>query len=291
MRDESAPDIRTAGPRSPGAWTRRRFLAAGGLLGLGTGLDAFGIEPGAVRVTRTELPVPGLGREFDGLRMAHVTDVHFPGNRRAARHAAAILARERPEIVVCTGDLVEHREALPLLTGFVREARGTLATIGIFGNWERRAKIADAELARAYADGGATMLQDARMVLSRGRARLGIAGLGDALYQEPSPGPQVLDPSLSDADIWLVHCPAYADRLPAAIPRLPAALLSGHTHGGQIRLPGWVPYTPVGSGRYVNGWYRTGRAPLYVSRGVGTVEIEARFCCPPELPIFTLRRA
>ena len=269
---------------------RRRLLIGGALTAAALALDGFGLEPAEVLLTRSELPVPGLDRAFDGMTIAQVSDVHFPGNQRAASETLRLLHRERPDIVLCTGDMVEKREALGMLTEFVRQARGARTTIGIFGNWERKAHISDAQLADAYRRAGATMLQDARMVLREGAGRLGIAGLGDALYRAPSLGPQVLDPSLSDADLWLVHCPAYADRLPE-VPRKPAALLSGHTHGGQVRLPGWVPYTPLGSGRFVEGWYRDTRAPLYVSRGIGTVEIPARFCCPPELPIFTLRRA
>jgi predicted MPP superfamily phosphohydrolase len=65
----------------------------------------------------------------------------------------------------------------------------------------------------------------------------------------------------------------------------------GHTHGGQIRLPPIPAVTPPGSGRFVAGWYRDTFAPMYVSRGIGTTEIRARFLCPPEAPLFTLRRA
>lgn len=269
---------------------RRRLLAAGALTAVGVALDGFGLEAAEVLITRSDLPVPGLDRAFDGMTIAQVSDVHLPGNQRAAKECLALLRRERPDIVLCTGDMVEHVDALGMLTEFVQQGRGTRATIGIFGNWERKAHISDVLLADAYRRAGAMMLQDARMVLREGAGRLGIAGLGDALYRAPSLGPQVLDPSLSDTDLWLVHCPAYAERLPE-VPRKPAALLAGHTHGGQIRLPGWVPYTPLGSGRFVDGWYLDARAPLYVSRGIGTVEIPARFCCPPELPIFTLRRA
>jgi predicted MPP superfamily phosphohydrolase len=269
---------------------RRRLLIAGALTAAGLALDTFGLEPAEVLITRTDLPVPGLDRAFDGMTIAQVSDLHLPGNQRAAKATLALIQRERPDIVVCTGDMVERADALGMLTEFVRQARGRRATIGIFGNWERMALISDAVLADAYRRAGATMLQEARMVLSEGSGRLGIAGLGVALDRAPSLGPHLLDPSLSDADLYLVHCPAYADQLPE-VPRKPAALLSGHTHGGQIRVPGWVPYTPRGSGRFVEGWYHDARAPLYVSRGIGTVEIRARFCCPPELPIFTLRPA
>jgi predicted MPP superfamily phosphohydrolase len=285
MTQDSSPD-----PEQPRMPARRRLLMAGAFAAAGIGLDALGLEPQEVLVTRTALPVPGLDAAFQGMTIAQVSDVHLPGNHRAARHALTLLKREKPDVVLCTGDLVENRESLGMLSEFVGQARGSLATVGIFGNWERMAQLTDQELAAAYRAGGGLLLQDARLVLRQGSGRLGIAGLGDALYREPSLGPEVLDPDLSDADIWMVHCPAYAERLPSSIPRLPAALLSGHTHGGQIRLPGWVPYRPVGSGRFIEGWYRDTRAPLYVSRGVGTVEIQARFCCPPEIPIFTLQR-
>jgi predicted MPP superfamily phosphohydrolase len=74
------------------------------------------------------------------------------------------------------------------------------------------------------------------------------------------------------------------ERFPA-----PAAIIAGHTHGGQIRLPFYAPYTPWGSGRFVAGWYHDTLAPLYVSRGIGTVTIPARLFCLPEVALFTLQ--
>src|SRR5947199_300293 len=92
-----------------------------------------------------------------------------------------------------------------------------------------------------------------------------------------------------DPTVWVLHAPAYVDRISVgSVPR-PAAIISGHTHGGQVRLPFYTPYTPYGSGRFVAGWYRDTLAPLYVSRGIGTVSLPVRLFCPPELPIFTLK--
>ncbi len=87
----------------------------------------------------------------------------------------------------------------------------------------------------------------------------------------------------------MIHAPGYVDGVPRDLASRPAAILAGHTHGGQVRLPFYTPYTPTGSGRFVAGWYRDTVAPLYVARGIGTIVIPARFFCPPELPIFTLR--
>ena len=66
-------------------------------------------------------------------------------------------------------------------------------------------------------------------------------------------------------------------------------LISNTDFAAKTYLPWTTSFTPPGSGRYVEGWYREGTAPLYVSRGVGTVIVEARLFCVPEIPIFTLR--
>jgi predicted MPP superfamily phosphohydrolase len=66
-------------------------------------------------------------------------------------------------------------------------------------------------------------------------------------------------------------------------------MLAGHTHGGQIRFFGFAPVLPRGSGGYVSGWYRgRSRLPMYVSRGIGTSLLRARFGAPPEIPVFEI---
>jgi|SRR5688500_842191 len=264
--------------------TRRRFIAAAAAA---AAADAFLIERSVVRVTRHDISVAGLPPGLDGLTIAQVSDTHLPGNRVASSRAVDIIARERPDVVAFTGDIVEYGESLSQLTDMVRTARGTLATIGIYGNWERRTGIRESALATAYERAGAELLVSRTTVVERNGDRLAFVGLDDALYSAPDLSRALAGPQES-ATIWLVHCPAFADRIPEGTPR-PSAILAGHTHGGQIRLPGWTPHTPIGSGDYVAGWYRAGGTPLYVSRGVGTVVVPARFFAPAELPIFTLR--
>lgn len=264
---------------------------ATGAAGAVLAADSCGLETMLVRLTREDLPVPSLPAELAGVTIAHVSDLHLPGNRGAARFALELLERERPDVIVFTGDMVEETAALPLLTEFVAGIPRGPVMVAIHGNWERKARIPRRLLERAYEKSGAELLVNGRASLARGKSRLGLVGLDDGLYNEPVLNATIRDPDATDADVWLVHCPAYRDRVPPDLSRRPAALLAGHTHGGQIRLPGWIPALPLGSGDYVEGWYRENGVPLYVSRGVGTVMIEARFCCPAQLPVFTLRRA
>jgi hypothetical protein len=253
--------------------------------------DALAFEPGHVVVTRHDVPIAGLPSALDGLRIAQLTDVHLPGSSDAARDAAEAVRRERPDVVVCTGDICEGVSSLGALVAFIRGVRGSLGTFGTFGNWERRGGITRGLAELAYAEAGAEFLNNASAVVELGGARLGILGIDDVVHGAPDlPGALATRPDAA-LDIWLMHAPGYADTIPRDGTRPPAFMLAGHTHGGQIRLPGWAPYTPGGSGRYVSGWYGEGFAPMYVSRGVGTVGVRARLFCLPEVPIFTLRQA
>jgi predicted MPP superfamily phosphohydrolase len=271
-------------------YSRRRFLTViGGACGAVLGVDALALEPGDVLVSRHEVPIRGLHPALDGLRLAHVTDVHFPGNVVAARATLAHLRRERPEIVVMTGDMTEHVYALPSVSAFAQAARGTIATVATLGNWEYVCGAAR-RAGEAYRTAGADLLVNRHRDIRVGGASLALVGLDDPVRGRPDPRPARSGMPPESLEIWLVHAPGFVSHRLAQVSSPPALVLSGHTHGGQIRLPLLPAITPEGSGRFVAGWYRDTFAPLYVSRGIGTTTIPARFRCPPELPIFTFRR-
>lgn len=266
--------------------SRRRFLAGLGAAGAVIGADAFGLEANRVLLSRHNVRVPGLPPPLRGLRIAQVSDVHLPGNRLAARAALAHLQRERPEVVVLSGDMTESARATGQVREFASAARGTLATVALLGNWEYRAGLVGDAARSLYAGVGVRLLINQSAVVDLGGSSLALVGLDDVLSGRPDL--TAARAGLSDSvEIWLVHEPTFADQLGPVGPR-PAMLLAGHTHGGQIRIPFVPPLTPVGAGRFLEGWYRDTPAPLYVSRGVGTTSIPARFRCPAELPIFTL---
>ena len=238
-------------------------------------------------LSRHDVRVPGLPSSLRGLRIAQVTDVHFPGNRIAARAALAHLQRERPEIVVLNGDMTESASAGGEVREFAAAARGTIATVAVLGNWEYRVGIVGEAARSLYAGTGVRLLINETAVIKVGGAGLAVVGLDDVLSGHPDIS--TARNGVADAvEIWLVHEPNFADQIPSSIEVKPALLLAGHTHGGQIRLPFLPPITPVGAGRFLEGWYRDTPAPLYVSRGIGTTTIPARFRCPAELPVFTL---
>jgi len=272
--------------------SRRRFLAlAGGALGAAAlGADAFLFEPEHVQLSRHDVRVPGLPRGLEGLRIAQVSDVHFPGNIAAGEAALEHLERERPEIVVLTGDMLERPRAMPQLTEFARRARGSIATVATLGNWEYYSQTIP-RLPALYSAAGVELLVNARREVVVGDTSVVLVGLDDPVMGRPDIYRARAGLTSGRVEVWLVHAPGIVSHRLQHEEAGPAFLLAGHTHGGQVRLPLVPAVTPPGSGRFVEGWYRDTFAPLYVSRGVGTTTIPARFRCPPELPIFTLHAA
>lgn len=251
----------------------------------------FAVEPRRLEVTRHAIPVRGLSPRLDGLRVAQVSDVHLPANTEVAEEVLGVLTRERPEIVLFTGDICESATAEADLIAYLRRARGNAVSFATLGNWEIRGGLGGEEGRRAYEAGGVPLLTNSHQTIELHGAALTFVGLDDYAAGAPNPKVALEARPREVPEIWLTHAPELADHLPFGLTSRPAALLTGHTHGGQICLPGLPIYTPVGSGRFVAGWYRDTVAPLYVSRGIGTADIRARLFCPPELPIFTLQRA
>jgi len=271
--------------------TRRRFLgaAAGALAAAALG-DGFVREPAAIELTRHDLAIPGLDPRLAGLRLACVTDVHLHrAFSRAARATLALLEREHPDVVLLIGDICNRRSDLPVLGDWARAARGTQATFATLGNWEHDGGIDRGRGERTYGQAGVELLYNSSARVTIHGAELTLVGIDDPVAGEPDLAAAVRGLDAADPAIWIVHAPGFVDGVPRDRFPAPAAILAGHTHGGQIRLPFYAPYTPAGSGRFVAGWYRDTLAPLYVSRGVGTVLIPARLFCPPEVAVFTLR--
>jgi predicted MPP superfamily phosphohydrolase len=271
--------------------SRRRFLAGVGAAGAALAADAFGYEAHRVLVSRHDVRVGGLPGSLDGLRIAQVSDVHLPGNQLAARTTLEHLDRERPDIVILTGDMTESAGALSQVRDFASDARGPLATVALLGNWEYRAGVQGAAARETYRRAGVDLLVNATKTIDVGGTPLSLVGLDDAVAGQPDLMEARRSAISGATEIWLIHSPIFAENPPVGVAARPIMVLAGHTHGGQIRLPLVPPVKPVGAGRFLEGWYHDTFAPLYVSRGVGTTGIPARFRCPAELPIFTLRAA
>lgn len=262
--------------------TLRRFLAALGilvLLGIACVVDAFVIEPSWPKVVRIDAELAGL---TSPVTIALLADPHTKELRRLERRVHAILAREKPDAIFVAGDLAHGRGRAEDVAPFLQGMSAPLGTWVVPGNWDYWRGGPDAGLA-AYRRAGARTLKDE---VARLRDDLVLVGLDDTLGGDPDPAGVLALATGGGAVIVLMHEPGLFEDLAGAAP----LALAGHTHGGQGRLPFYGALTtPPGSGAFVDGWYEKNGSRMYVSRGLGTSVIAARFFCRPEVTMITLR--
>jgi predicted MPP superfamily phosphohydrolase len=237
------------------------------------------LSEGDVRLA--DLPQP-----FDGLKLLLITDPHAGPfvSPRALRQAMARLQLLQPDLILLGGDitssrtreLTAHREAFALL-------HAPLGVYAVLGNHDHYSDRPD-RVRRGLQELGIEVLHNRSVRLDRGGARLSLAGVDDWLLGEPD-----LDAALAEVaapTILLSHNP---DLFFEAARRGVALTLSGHTHGGQIRVPGLPVLVRQSRYRLDEGRFRSGVSELIVSRGIGAVGLPWRCFCPPEAVLITLR--
>ena len=281
--------------------SRRQFgklaLKTGAGIALIGTLDGFVVEPHfRLAVESIEFKLSRLPAEFDGFRIVQLTDIHF-GPNIGTKHVRKCMEAVRafnPDLVVLTGDFVSHpllkrnrkqgaKHAEPCADALVEfKDAPQIAILGNHDHWT------DAEIVHgALAERGITVLRNASTVVERGGKRLWIAGVDDVFEGKADLTAALANVPVEEATILLAHEPDYADY----VARFPVDLqLSGHSHGGQVRIPGVGPLIlPALARKYHSGYYRVGGLQLYTSRGVGLINPPVRFHCPPEITLITLR--
>jgi predicted MPP superfamily phosphohydrolase len=257
------------------------------LLAIGACVDAFLIEPNWLEITRHEVPIAGLPQQLDGFTLAHISDAHLKHIGTIEEAIARVVQTESVQLVLLTGDMVDSVYMLGVLQDFCCGLRknGTVV-LAALGNWEHWGNVPVLELAKSYSRLGAKLLVNEAALVSDG---VRVYATDDSTSGSPKVTP--LYDNIKAPTLLVTHSPAFLDSA-AFRPGAFSLALSGHTHGGQMRLgPKGVPFRPWGCGRFVGGWYDTPGGRAYVSRGTGMSILPARFTCRPELPIIRLRRA
>ena len=268
--------------------TRRALLQT--LVGAGAGVvggaGGYGYLYGrrALDVTTSEVPVNGLPDALSGLRIGLLTDVHRSRwvSHEDVQAAVQRLMRARPDVIVLGGDYVTWGDR-----AFVEPAAEALSALSaphggfaILGNHDD-----DRDMPAALGSHGITVLRDARTRLTIKNEPLELAGI--RFWTRRAADIAAVLRGATGTVILLAHDPR---RLTEAAGLGVPLVLSGHTHGGQVVLPGLgapaAQKFPV-----VAGLARQGRTTLFVSRGVGTVYVPVRINCPPEVAVLTLRPA
>jgi len=264
--------------------SRRNWLARS--LFYGTPFAGFGygsvVEKRWLDVTRTTVPLHPRHAALAGLKIAVMGDFHHDdfGDNRLIRRAVEAINEEGVDLVFLVGDYIsEDPDAIVPLCEELRELRPRLGTIGVMGNHDRWHH--DSILTTSLNEAGVRILINESQefpdfsIVGMDSHWGGASNLPVALRNLPEDKPILL--GWHEPDTFDLHDD----------PRI-ALQMSGHTHGGQICAPFYGPILLPKYGRkYPYGLYRRGPASLFVTRGIGTLTIPARFLCAPEVAILT----
>lgn len=268
------------------AITRRAAIKT--VLATAVGSAVAGVTYGAaverhrIGMTSATLPVSGLPSALDGLRVGLITDVHHSSLVPAAdvMQAIELALSARPDLIVLGGDYVTFGDRA--FVGPVAELLGSLhAPQGVFailGNHDD-----DRDMPAALANKGFAVLKDQRTTISVRGETLTLAGI--RFWTRRADNIARIVKGADGTVLLLAHDPR---RLVEAADLAVPAVLSGHTHGGQIVMPG-VGAIARRSFPVLSGLGQQGDTSIFVSRGVGTVYVPVRINCPPEVALVTLR--
>jgi len=252
-----------------------------------------------MEVTERTLKIHELPDAFVGFRFVQISDLHLVEYTEAwfLQRAVDTINQLNPELVLITGDFVSRGPATERVAW---RAAGTAAEIlstlkapqryACLGNHD--VGVGAGHVINPLADRGIPMLIDSYIPIERGSDYFWLCGSDDAGTRDPDLNLAVPD-APSAPVILMCHEPDYVDHV-IRHPRFPwiDAMLSGHTHGGQVRLPvlGPLILPPMGK-KYIEGAFQFGDMELYVNRGLGTVGLPLRLNCPAEITHFTMQRA
>jgi predicted MPP superfamily phosphohydrolase len=265
--------------------TRRNWIARTTILGSGFGCFGYGtlVEKHWLDVTRKIIPLAPDHAALDGLKIAVMADFHFDdyGDKNLIRRAVNVINEEKVDLVCLPGDFISTDPASVIpLCNELGELRSRFGTYGMMGNHDR-VHLTSAAL-KTLDRAGVRMLVNE----SEEFDDFAIAGIDSFCRGNPDLAGAIrsVDPGKPVILGW--HEPDTFDTY--ADPRI-ALQISGHTHGGQICAPVYGPVLlPIFGKNYPYGHYQRGLNSLFVTRGIGTLTIPARFLCAPEVAILSL---
>jgi predicted MPP superfamily phosphohydrolase len=270
---------------------KTRTLIGGAALGASAlAAYAFLVEPRWLELTRPRIHVRGLPSALEGLRIGLLTDMHAGAGTPISviRRACRMVMAEAPQLIALTGDFAaDDAPSFQRVLGALAELRAPLGVYAVPGNHDYIVGI-DRWHREVQATGSIQDLTNTAVLREVRGARVCIAGVDDFTSGEPTlealPAPED-----RDLTILLAHDPDQGERSRRAHDRVDL-VLSGHTHGGQVRLPfvGALLNPARHDELYEQGLRRRPWTQVYTSRGVGTVHLAVRFLCRPEAAVLEL---
>ncbi len=266
-----------------------RYLVALFLASSGGASYARYLEPQWVETVRLVLPLPRLPDPFVGIMVAHISDLHV-GPLVSSDYIYRTLRwvmQNKPDVIFITGDFISRDSQLTSEVEAVLSALsaplGVYSVLGNHDHWNHPQRVQTMVTAA-----GISVLRNEHTFIEKDGKRLWLLGVDDAYVGADDLGRTLRGVPEDAVKILLVHEPDFAD---IALEQDIALQLSGHSHGGQVRLPLiGPPLLPYLGRKYPAGLYQVGKGYLYTNRGLGMIAPAVRINCRPEVTFITLTR-
>jgi len=282
--------------------TRRQFLRAAAVTGVAgfaaVAGDGVLLASNSPRIVRRDIKLRRWPERLNGFTIAVLSDFHYDQYFSVHPLEAAIgmVNGLKPDLIALGGDFV----SMPMVGGSYAKAAflaepcaALLAKMNapeglwaVLGNHDFNTD--PRHVTHALEAQGITVLANRAVAISRNGGRFWLGGVNDVLSETADVGQTVRGIPENEATVLLAHEPDYAD----LVRQYPVDLqISGHSHGGQVRLPLLPPlFLPELARKYFLGLYQIGSLTLYTNAGLGTVGLPVRLNCPPEITLITVRR-
>ncbi|MFL5729958.1 MAG: metallophosphoesterase [Cytophagaceae bacterium] len=269
--------------------SRRKFIINAGILtGTLVLADSFWFEKYFIETN--EFYLGDASKETENIKLVQLSDLHLQSIGGMHKTLCKKINKLNPDLIFFTGDVVDKKENISLVKDFLQLLNPDIQKAAITGNWEYWGNVDLTALRKLYKESNCDFLINQGKQYFIKNKTIAVSGLDDYIGGKADFELTMKDYVKSDFHIVLNHCPGYRDVM---LPQLKEdikvdLILSGHTHGGQITIFGFIPFKPPGSGNYLKGWYDT-YPRTYVSKGIGTSVIPARFGARAEVGVFHLK--
>ena len=267
---------------------------------------SFIFEPNNIQIERISVKMENLPESFDGIKIVHLTDFHSKDFGEREKRVLEILEDLDPDFVFITGDFIDHKtKDIDSCQEFWRELGNKYQgrIFGVLGNHEYWIDHIDASSIKSLLEeSGIAVLGNENKKISRSKDAAVLRLYNDDEYiyligvDDPDTGRDDLSKAMIGVEknipkILLAHSPDIVNDSKSLEKEDIDLILTGHTHGGQVKIPFLRPFwTPTKNrGKYASGLFEINETNLYVNRGIGTAVFPIRFNCSPEITVIELK--
>ncbi|MFQ3548544.1 MAG: metallophosphoesterase [Armatimonadota bacterium] len=277
-----------------------RDLALLPLIALGSWSAAY--EPYNIEIKEYEFKFKNLPQKFHNCKILHMSDIHIRKFGLLEKRLINLISKKEVDYCFITGDISKTTKSACVFHKLCDSIKCSYPIYCTLGNSEHKANVDSKKIADMLSNEKISFLINEKTELFKEQDKIIVVGVDDAYsrHDDIEKGFSSVDPN--DFIIYLTHCPSTA---PEAIKKGANLILSGHTHGGQVRFPiiGLIwshmrKYKYLNDGIYDTKYLRKklkdnqiSDSILYVNRGIGTSRLHIRFLCKPEIAYITLKKA